>query len=308
MITVIRGKAAVGRTYLQGGDNSGEGRLSVTTTRNLETAQPEESEGSSSEGSGPSSEGSGSLPGMHGLFLKQSARELEMVTTVKGGVKQGRQPSWSFTGRLIVPASCHEWQNPMSCALKWEEHASRMRLIQSSNEADIQNVELQTWFVMESRGGEDWLRELGDQDEVTYVIAARVPACSLWNLLDCRDEDGGPLMKASIHSSQIAGRSGLDAGGDDKGASVGRWLTIVIAEMYGSWRAPPEAFDRARRSAYNDRQLLMEFRSQSQKLQDQVRSNLITLTRQAYDDRKTYDLSMKTSKHDEIQGPLGRIR
>ena len=159
-----------------------------------------------------------------------------------------------------------------------------MRLIQSSKEADIQNVELPTWFVMESRGGEDWLRpnhplnderELGDQDEVTYAIAARVPACSLWNLLDCRDEDGVPLMKASIHSSQIAGRSGLDAGDDDKGASVGRWLTIVIAEMYGSWRAPPEAFDRARRSAYNDRQLLMEFRSQSQRLQDQVRSNLI---------------------------------
>ena len=94
MITVIRGKAAVGRTYLQGGDNSGEGRLSVTTTRNLETAQPEESEGSSSEGSGPSSEGSGSLRGMHGLFLKQSARELEMVTAVKGGVKQWQQ-AWT---------------------------------------------------------------------------------------------------------------------------------------------------------------------------------------------------------------------
>ena len=63
----------------------------------------------------------------------------------------------------------------------------------------------------------------------------------------------------------------------------------------------------ARRSAYNDRLLLVEFRSQSQRLQeemtgdverlqkqltdaegdvDQVRSNLITLTRQAYDDRE----------------------
>ena len=41
----------------------------------------------------------------------------------------------------------HEWQNQMSCALKWQEHASRMRLIQSSKEADIQNVELPTWFV-----------------------------------------------------------------------------------------------------------------------------------------------------------------
>ena len=72
-------EAAVGRTYLQGGDNSGDGRLSVTTIRNLETAQPEEaivatqldvlageqeeSEGSSSEGSRLLSEGSGSLPG-----------------------------------------------------------------------------------------------------------------------------------------------------------------------------------------------------------------------------------------------------
>ena len=91
----------------------------------------------------------------------------------------------------------------MSCALKWQEHASRMRLIQSSKEADIQNVELAPWFVMEFRGGEDWLRpshplneerELKEQDEVTYAIAVRLPACALWNLLDCRDEDGVPLM------------------------------------------------------------------------------------------------------------------
>ena len=64
------------------------------------------------------------------------------------------------------------------------------------------------------------------------------------------------------------------------------------------------SLDGARRSAYNDRQLLMEFRSQSQRLWDemaedverlpdqlteaeeevdQVRSNLIVLKRQAYD-------------------------
>jgi hypothetical protein len=42
----------------------------------------------------------------------------------------------------------HKWQNQMSCALKWQQHASRMHLIQSSKEADIQNVELPTWFVM----------------------------------------------------------------------------------------------------------------------------------------------------------------
>jgi len=97
----------------------------------------------------------------------------------------------------------HEWKNQMSCALKCQEHASRMHLIQSSKEAHIQNVELPTWFVMEPSGGEDWLRpshplneerELGEQDEVTYAIAARVTACALWNLLDCRDEDVVSLM------------------------------------------------------------------------------------------------------------------
>ena len=66
----------------------------------------------------------------------------------------------------------------------------------------------------------------------------------------------------------------------------------------------------------NDRQLLMKFKNQSQRLQDemvgdverlqdqlteadgevdQVRSNLIALTRQAYDDSEKYDLSMETS-------------
>jgi len=88
------------------------------------------------------------------------------------------------------------------------------------------------------------------------------------------------------------------------------------------------SLDWARRSAYNDRQLLMEFRSQSQRLQDemagdverlqdqlteadgevdQVRSDLITLTRQAYDDREMYDLSMKTSdaRIKELEWKLG---
>jgi len=41
----------------------------------------------------------------------------------------------------------------MCCALKWPEHASRMRLIQS-----MKNVELPTWFIMDSKGGDDWLR------------------------------------------------------------------------------------------------------------------------------------------------------
>jgi hypothetical protein len=56
---------------------------------------------------------------------------------------------------------------------------------------------------MESKGGEDWLklshplteeRALEEQDKKTYAVAAKVPACALWNLLDCRDEDGVPLM------------------------------------------------------------------------------------------------------------------
>ena len=112
-------EAAIGRADVRGGDSPREGGLQATGTRDLETAQSEgdvvavelgglareqeENEGSSMEESGPSSEGSGSLPGMQGIFLKQSARELEMITAVKGGVQQGRKPSWSFTGGLSVP-------------------------------------------------------------------------------------------------------------------------------------------------------------------------------------------------------------
>ena len=107
-------EAAVGRAYVQVGDGSEDERPPVATTQGLETAQPEEafvatqldvlareqeeSEGSSMEGTGPSSEGSGSLPGMHGIFLKQAARDLEMAKAMEGGVRQERRPSWSFTG------------------------------------------------------------------------------------------------------------------------------------------------------------------------------------------------------------------
>jgi hypothetical protein len=49
-------------------------------------------------------------------------------------------------------------------------------------------------------------------------------------------------------------------------SSAGGWLTIVIVGVYGTTRS----LDGARRSAYNDRQLLMEFRSQSQRLQDEM--------------------------------------
>jgi hypothetical protein len=88
------------------------------------------------------------------------------------------------------------------------------------------------------------------------------------------------------------------------------------------------SLDGARKSAYNNRLLLMESRSQFQRLQDemagdvdrlqdqlteadgevdQLRSNIIALTRQAYDDREKYDHSMKTSdaRIKELERKLG---
>jgi hypothetical protein len=111
-------EVAIGRADVRGGDSPREGGLQATGTQDFEAAQSEgnvvatqldglareqeENEGSSMEESGPSSEGSGSLPGMQGIFMKQSARELEMATAVKGGVQQSRKSSWSFTGKLSV--------------------------------------------------------------------------------------------------------------------------------------------------------------------------------------------------------------
>ena len=126
-------EAAVGRAYVKE-------RPPVTTTQDLETAQPEEafaatqldvlakeqeeSEGSSTEGTGPSLEGSGSLPGMHGIFLKQAARDLEMATAMEGGVRQERMPSWSLTGRLPVPYGNKRGPaDPATCADKSREVA-----------------------------------------------------------------------------------------------------------------------------------------------------------------------------------------
>jgi hypothetical protein len=42
------------------------------------------------------------LPGMQGIFLKLTSRDLEIDMTMRGGVKQGRKPSWNFTGRLSI--------------------------------------------------------------------------------------------------------------------------------------------------------------------------------------------------------------
>jgi len=109
-----------------------------------------------------------------------------------------------------------------------------------------------------------------------------------------------------------------------------RWMDKICQGMFFGWKLAYEqhrgtdrqlestvrSLDTARRSAYNDRSLLMEFRSQSQRLQvemtgeverlqgqlteadeevDRVRTNLLTLTRQVYDDREKYDLSIKTA-------------
>jgi hypothetical protein len=127
-------EATVGMAYVRGGDSPREGRLPLTTTQDQETVHPvgacvatqldvidrgqEESEGSS-EGTGPSSEGSGSLPGMHGIFLTQAARDLEMATAVEGGVRQGSKPSWSFAGKLSVPYGNKRGPaDPATCADK----------------------------------------------------------------------------------------------------------------------------------------------------------------------------------------------
>jgi len=60
-------------------------------------------------------------------------------------------------------------------------------------ESEIQNVELPTWFIMDSKGGDDWLRpshpmseerEVDEHERGVSLIGGRV---------------------AAIHSSQIAG-------------------------------------------------------------------------------------------------------
>ena len=90
----------------------------------------------------------------------------------------------------------------------------------------------------------------------------------------------------------------------------------VCQEMFFGWKLAYErhrgsvrqlestirTLDGVRRSAQNDRQLLVEFRSRSQRLQaemtgekfNRVRDNLIALTRTAYDNRERHNLCMKT--------------
>jgi hypothetical protein len=66
-------------------------------------------------------------------------------------------------------------------------------------ESEIQNVELPTLFVMDL-----------EHEEVTYAVAARVPGCALWNLLDCRDADGVPLITVVEWPRFIQARSQVD--------------------------------------------------------------------------------------------------
>jgi len=83
-------------------------------------------------------------------------------------------------------------------------------------------------------------RELGDQDEVTYAIATRLPACALWNLLDCRDEDGVSLMTVVEWLRFVQARSQVD---QDWMQAVmtrvllrARWIDKVCQGMFFGWR------------------------------------------------------------------------
>ena len=78
--------------------------------------------------------------------------------------------------------------------------------------AEIQNVELPTWFIMESKGDDAWLRqsrpmneerEVDEHEEVTYAIASQSAPTRQPKRGESSSDDGGRV--ASIHSSQIAG-------------------------------------------------------------------------------------------------------
>jgi hypothetical protein len=189
-------------------------------------------------------------------------------------------------------------------------------------------------------------RDLKEQEEVTYAVAAKVPACALWNLLDCRDDDGVPLMTKVEWLRFVQARSQIDQEWMQAVMTRvlirARWMDKLCQGMFYDWKVvydrhrgterqlenTTRSLDGARRSAHNDRQLLMEFRSQSQRLQDemagdverlqdqlteadgdvdQVRANLVVLTRQVYDDRERFDLRMNAAeaRSKELERKLG---
>ena len=177
-----------------------------------------------------------------------------------------------------------ELQIQMSCAIKWPERASRMRLIQSSKESEIAGGSSRWIIQARSQVDQEWMQ----------AVMTRVLLRARWMDKVCHGMFFGWKMAYDRHRA------------------TERQLETATRSLDG-----------ARRSAYNDRQLLLEFRSQSQRLQDemaegverlqdqlteaeeeidQVRSNLIVLKRQAYDDKEKYDLSMQTS---EVEQKLG---
>ena len=114
----------------------------------------------------------------------------------------------------------------------------------------MQNVELPTWFIMESKGGKDWLRprhptagerDLEEQEEVTYAVVARVPECALWNFLDCRDGDGVPLMTAVEWLRFIQSRSQIDQEWMQavmtRALLRAHWMDKVCQGMFYGWKS-----------------------------------------------------------------------
>lgn len=102
-------------------------------------------------------------------------------------------------------------ETDVQTTLKWHDHASRMRLIQTMKESEIRGVELPTWYTTESKAGEAGLRPsqpmieervVDGHEEVTYAIAAKVPECAF-----CRDEEGVPLLTVVDWVNFIQGRS-----------------------------------------------------------------------------------------------------
>jgi hypothetical protein len=87
---------------------------------------------------------------------------------------------------------------------------------------------------------------------------------------------------AEVHPEQISSGSGMDATVMTRVLLRARWIDKMFQGMFLGWKVAYEqqrgterqlefiikSLDGARRSAYNDRQLLVEFRNQSHRLQE----------------------------------------
>jgi len=110
------------------------------------------------------------LPGMQGIFLKQASRDLELTTAMKGGVKQGRKPSWNFTGDR------HGANDPVTVADRSPEIAG----------ADGYNTTMTPWV-----DGDKQAREILNLTEEDGEQAAEYWGCILrhcFRELDTMDE------------------------------------------------------------------------------------------------------------------------